>query len=137
MKKIFNIIFGSFTIMMILFTIFRQFDLAPAITNEVVYQVLIISSSIAILMEISDKILAYFDISSLIIDLIIRIMICYIVVFIACVSFNFISFSLYGLWEITPTMLLCFPLTYLYTVYMNNELTASINKAIKKRNKFN
>lgn len=135
MKKILNIIFGSFTIMMLLFTFFRPFDLAPEITNEVVIQVLIISTSIAVLMEISDKLLNYFDISSFLVDLIIRVLICYFVVFIACANFNIISFSLFGLWEITPTMLFCFPLTYAYTVYMNNELAESINEAIKKRKK--
>ncbi|MEA4874204.1 hypothetical protein [Anaerorhabdus sp.] len=135
MKKILNIIFGSFTIMMLLFTFFRPFDLAPEITNEVVIQVLIISTSIAVLMEISDKLLSYFDISSFLVDLIIRVLICYFVVFIACANFNIISFSLFGLWEITPTMLFCFPLTYAYTVYMNNELAESINEAIKKRKK--
>ncbi|MFV0550646.1 MAG: hypothetical protein ACK5L6_01820 [Anaerorhabdus sp.] len=135
MKKILNIIFGSFTIMMLLFTFFKPFDLAPEITNEVVIQVLIISTSIAVLMEISDKLLSYFDISSFLVDLIIRVLICYFVVFIACANFNIISFSLFGLWEITPTMLFCFPLTYAYTVYMNNELAESINEAIKKRKK--
>ena len=121
--------------MMLLFTFFRPFDLAPEITNEVVIQVLIISTSIAVLMEISDKLLSYFDISSFLVDLIIRVLICYFVVFIACANFNIISFSLFGLWEITPTMLFCFPLTYAYTVYMNNELAESINEAIKKRKK--
>lgn len=135
MKKILNIIFGSFTIMMLLFTFFKPFNLAPEITNEVVIQVLIISTSIAVLMEISDKLLSYFDISSFLVDLIIRVLICYFVVFIACANFNIISFSLFGLWEITPTMLFCFPLTYAYTVYMNNELAESINEAIKKRKK--
>ncbi|MEG0177431.1 hypothetical protein [Anaerorhabdus sp.] len=135
MKKILNIIFGSFTIMMLLFTFFRQFNLAPAINNEVVIQVLIISTSIAVLMEISDKIQAYFDYSSFWVDLIIRVIICYTVVFIACANFGIVPLSLTGLWEITPTMLFSFPLTYAYTVFMNNELAESINKAIKKRNK--
>ncbi|MEG0076754.1 MAG: hypothetical protein RR700_02880, partial [Anaerorhabdus sp.] len=132
-KKILNIIFGSFTIMMLLFTFFRQFDLAPAIDNEVVIQVLIISTSIAVLMEISDKIQEHFDYSSFWGDLIIRVIICYTVVFIACANFGFVSFSLFGLWEITPTLLFCFPLTYAYAVFMNSELAESINKAIKKR----
>lgn len=133
MKKILNIVFGSFTIMMLLFTFFRPFDLSPEITGEVVIQVLIISTCIAVLMEVSDKILNYFDINSFLIDLIIRVLICYFVVFIACANFNIIEFSLFGLWEITPTMIFCFPLTYAYTVYMNNEMAESINQAIKKR----
>ncbi|SJZ84380.1 hypothetical protein [Anaerorhabdus furcosa] len=135
MKKILNITFGSFTIMMILFTFFRQFDLAPEINNETVLLVLIISTSIALLMELSDKIQNHYDISSIWIDLVVRISICYVVVFIACASFGVVSFSLFGLWEITPTLILCFPLTYFYTVYMNNELAESINQAIQKRNK--
>lgn len=135
MRKILTIISSSFTLMMLLFTFFEQFDLSPTITSNITIQVLIISTTIAICMEISDKLQSYFKISSTTIDIIIRILICYIVVFTACVSFDIVSFSLIGLWKITPTLLLCFPLTYFYTLYMNNEITESINRVIKERNK--
>lgn len=135
MRKILTIISSSFTLMMLLFTFFEQFDLSPTITSNITIQVLIISTTIAICMEISDKLQSYFKISSTTTDIIIRVLICYIVVFTACVSFDIVSFSLIGLWKITPTLLLCFPLTYFYTLYMNNEITESINRVIKERNK--
>lgn len=132
MKKLLLITCTSFTITQLLFAVFAASDFAPAVNSQSTLQAFIMSLSIAIFMVAAEKAADYFAVVPLWLDGLIRLMICYMVVFIEGTFFGMITFSWLGLWQITPLLLVIFLLTYFISYLTCSEWAEAINKCIRE-----
>lgn len=126
MKKILTITCGSFTSVIILFALLSPYGFAPAVTNDITFQVFLMSVSIALIMTLAERI----DYDSLVIDVLVKVLICYLVVFFEGALFGMIPFSWHGFWEITPVLIPAFLITYLFHYITCMECASYINHII-------
>ena len=126
MKKILTITCGSFTSEIILFALLSRCNLAPAVTNGITFQVFFMSVSIALIMTLAE----HLNYESIVIDVMIKVLICYLVVFFEGALFGMISFSWHGFWEITPVLVPAFLITYLFHYLTCVECASYINHII-------
>lgn len=129
MKKFVTITCGSFTVVMLLFMLLSPYNLAPYITNTIAFQLLIMSVSLALIMVLAELIKN----DSIIIDVLIKIIICYAVVFFEGAYFGMVDFSWIGLLQITPSLVPAFIITYFIQYLTYVEWASSINKSIKRK----
>lgn len=129
MKTILNITCSSFTCLMLLFALLSPYGLAPHITSQTVYQGLLLSVSVSLFMAATKKTRE----GSLLSDALIRVLICYFVVFLEGSLIKMIPFSWKGLLLITPVLIPVFIITYFINYLTCVELADSINKSIKRK----
>lgn len=135
MRKILIICCSSYTALTLCFAFFSIFDLSPALTNEIAMQAFLMTLTIAVLITLSDKLLDHLRNSSLLLDILIRITICYLVAFLEGVLFGMFPLSFYSLLEITPVMLPVFFFTYLSAYLLSAEWAKNINAMIQTKKK--
>src|SRR5659263_137653 len=92
-KKILIIMCSSFTAIVLFFILFSKLGVIIPFSEDVTLQLFIMCLSIAILMFISDIIKARLDVSSIFADALIRVLICYSVVFVQGCLFGMFPFS--------------------------------------------
>lgn len=136
MKKMFIICCTSFTGIMLFFALFSFVgpisDAVPVLSPVVVLQAFAMSASIALLMFVMEKILDRWDFS-LWVDILVRIIICYVVVFIIGGLAGMFPLGPVALLYITPVMLPVFIVTYLVSYITCVEWAEAINKSIRRR----
>lgn len=126
------IICTSYTCVSLAFALFSEFDLAPALTNEIGWQIFCICCTIAFLMLLEDKLTDLLNLSSLLADGLIRLLVCYVVVFIEGSFFKMFSFSPDSLLRITPILIPVYLLTYAAGYFSCLQYANTINRSIKK-----
>ena len=133
MKKILLMTCASFTAAQLLFAAFSQASFAPEVNSQTTWQTFCMSLSIALLMVLYENIADRFGGASLWLDALLRLAICYSVVFTQGAYFGMIAFSWRGLWQITPLLVLIFLLTYTISYLTCTEWAAAINQSIRSR----
>lgn len=132
LKRVLVLTCSSFTAILLLFALFGESELAPAVTGQVVFQVFPMSLSIALLMAALEKLEERLDITSLLADTLLRVLICYSVVFLEGCLFGMFPFAWHTLWIISPVLLLVFVITYLIAYLVCREYADNINRAIRR-----
>ncbi len=133
MKKILIITCSSFTAIVLLFALFSTFDIVPELSKSIVFQLFTMSMSIALLMFISERAEDKLDISSLTVDALIRMLICYIVVFVEGSLFRMFPFSWKAIASISPVLIPTFVITYVIGYFTIVDCANKINKSIKRK----
>lgn len=133
MKKIVIITCTSFTAIVLLFAFFSTFDRVPELSKSIILQLFVMSASIAVLMFIMEKIEDRLDITSLALDVFIRVLICYLVVFIEGYVFGMFMFEWKAFLYISPVLIPTFILTYAVYYFMLVDYANEINERIKKK----
>jgi len=132
MKKLLIITCTSFTAVMLFFTILTTFEFAPTMARSTPVQVFILTLSIAALMFLAEIAEDKYDISSLLADAIIRLLICYFVIFIEGYMFRWFDASFSAFFIITPILIPTFIITYWVSYSISVEYTETINQIIKR-----
>lgn len=135
MKGIVVICTGSFTGIMLLFSLLCQYDMAPQVTEETTIQVFLMALSVAVVMFLAEKIEEKFENISLWTDVLIRIFICYAVVFLEGILFGMFDLSWSSFREITPILIPVFLITYGIGYLSCQNYAESINKSIRQKSK--
>jgi len=133
MNRILIINCTSFTGVMLLFSVFSKYDMAPVVNSTVTFQVFILTLSIAVVMSIAEKIENKLKIYSALADMLIRVVICYTLVFIQGGLFGWFEYSVKALLTITPVCIPVFIVTYLVLYLTCVECADAINKSIKRK----
>lgn len=134
-KKILIITCSSFTAIILFFILFSKLGVIILFSEDIALQLFIMSLSISILMSLTDKIEAHLDVSSIFVDVSIRVFICYFVVFIQGCLFGMFPFSWISFIYITPVLIPGFLVTYAISYFTNVEYSNAINKSIKRKQK--
>jgi len=132
-KKALIITCSSFTAIVLMFALLSTFSMVPELSRNIVLQLFTMAASIAVLMSISDKIEDQFDMSSLALDGLIRVVICYVVVFWEGCLFGMIPFSWKALAYISPALIPTFIITYSIAYFTIVDYANSINKSINHK----
>ena len=127
----------TFTLVTLLFAIFSDVGLTPESTNTVIYQILIMTLSISVAMDIGERIEERLDITSSLVDILIRIIICYVFVFLEGVAFHMFPLKLSSLLLISPVLLPTFIATYTLFWFMSKQMVKEINESIKRNDNSN
>lgn len=133
MNRILIINCTSFTGVMLLFSVFSKYDMAPVVNSTVIFQVYILTLSIAVVMSIAERITNKLRIYSALVDALIRIVICYALVFIEGGLFDWFEFSAEAILMISPVCIPVFIVTYLVLYLTCVECADAINKSIKRK----
>jgi len=133
MKKIVIITCSSFTAIVMLFALFSTFDIVPELSKSIVLQLFTMAGSIAVLMFFTDKIEDKLDVSSITVDALIRVFICYIVVFAEGSLFGMFPFGWEAIADISPVLIPTFVITYVIGYFTLVECANVINKNIKRK----
>lgn len=123
----------SFTTIVLFFVLLTNYNIVPTITNHILIQLFVMSFTIAIGMYLVSKLEEAKDISSLIFDVIMRVIICYAVVLIEGSIFGMITFGWNAILEISPVLLPTIIVTYILSFFTLMEFVDSINKTIKSK----
>lgn len=136
MKKLITICSTSFTVVMLLTTLLVGTDMSPNIDRLIILQLFLMSLTISVLLvlldKFEDKMSEYYE-SSLIRDILSRIIICYFVVFFEGIYFKMFDFSFYSLLSISPIVLIAFIVTYIVSYMICYKETEEINEVIKRK----
>lgn len=135
MKKILLITCASFTVAQLLTAAFVGASFTPEASSQTTWQLFMMSLSIALLMVLYEKIAERFGGAPLWADALLRLAICYLIVFSQGAYFGMITWSWRGLGQITPLLLLIFLLTYIISYLTCTEWAAAINQSIRSRRK--
>ena len=135
LKKFLIITCASFTAVMLFFALFATVNTAIVrdIDRVLTIQVLLMNASIALLMVIVETITNRFEKVPLGVDAIIRVLICYLVIFFEGYWFGWFELSLNSLVLITPVLVVAFLITYLVMYMTCADYADVINKNIKKK----
>ncbi|WP_425804416.1 hypothetical protein ACHOLT_20195 [Desulfitobacterium sp. Sab5] len=133
-KKIIIITCSSFTAIVLIFALLSNFTMVPDLSKSIVLQLFTMAVSIAVLMFFSDKIEEKLDVSSIAVDALIRVLICYIVVFWEGCLFGMIPFGWKAIAYISPALIPTFVITYAIAYFTIVDYAKVINKNIKQRN---
>ncbi|WP_069999106.1 DUF3021 family protein [Cellulosilyticum sp. I15G10I2] len=136
MKKILVITCTSFTAIVLLFALFSTFDMVPELSKSIILQLFAMASSISVLMFISDKIAHKLDINSIVIDALIRVLICYFVVFTEGSLFGMFPFEWKAFAYISPVLIPTFIATYAIYYFTLVDYANEINERIKKKKNY-
>ena len=133
MKKILLITCTSFTAAQLLFAAFSATPFVPELNSQTTWQTFCMTLSIALLMVLYEKIADQFGSTPLWLDILLRLLICYVVVFTQGAYFGMIALSWLGLWRITPSLGIIYLLTYTISYLTCTEWAAAINQSIRSR----
>lgn len=133
MKKIVIITCSSFTAIVLLFALFSTFDMVPELSKSIVLQLFTMAVSIAVLMFFSEKIEDKLAVSSMAVDALIRVLICYIVVFVEGCLFGMFPFGWKAIAYISPVLIPAFVITYAIGYFTIVDYANAINKNIKRK----
>lgn len=133
MKKIIIIACSSFTAIVLLFALFSTFSMVPELSKSIILQLFIMSASISVLMFIIEKIVHKLDITSMVLDVLIRVLICYFVVFTEGCLFGMFPFEWKAFLYISPVLIPTFIITYAVYYFMLVDYANEINARIKKK----
>lgn len=134
MKKIILYTCTSFTALTLAFAVLQGSNFAPVLTAAIVVQLFIITLSIALLMHLAETILMRFEVDSPVLELLIRVFICYGLAMTECILFGMIPASLDSLLLITPAMVPTFIVSYAANHLVIVGYAEKINKAIHRQN---
>lgn len=133
-KYITTITCSSFTCIVLLFAVFSRFDLTPPLSNEACFVLFGMSLSISLLMFLFEKLQERFDFTpSAWLDILIRILICYAVVFFEGVFWGMVPFAWDSLLAISPVLIPTFLITYLVFYLSCVRYADDINREIKRK----
>lgn len=132
MKKIVIITCSSFTAIVLLFALFSTFDMVPELSKNIVLQLFTMALSISVLMFFSDKIGDKLAESWMAVDALIRVFICYIVVFVEGCLFGMFPFGWKAIAYISPVLIPAFVITYTIGYFTIVDFANEINKSIKR-----
>lgn len=133
MKKIVIITCSSFTAIVLLFALFSTFDMVPELSKSIVLQLFTMALSISVLMFFTEKIGDKLAESSMAVDALIRVLICYIVVFVEGWLFGMFPFGWKAIAYISPVLLPTFVITYAIGYFTIVDFANQINKNIKRK----
>lgn len=132
-KKTLVVTCSSFTAIVMFYILFARISLITAFTDDTAIQLFFMCLSIAVLMSISDKIEAHFDVSSIWLDALIRVFICYFVVFVQGCLFGMFPFSPIAFVYITPVLIPGFIVAYGIAYLTSVEYSNAINRSIRRK----
>ena len=133
MKKIVIITCSSFTAIVMLFALFSTFDIVPELSKSIALQLFTMTLSIAVLMFFSEKIEDKLIVSSMAVDALIRVLICYIVVFVEGSLFGMFPFGWKAIAYISPVLIPAFIITYAIGYFTIVDDANAINKNINRK----
>ena len=135
-KKILIVTCGSFTPMVLFFILFARISRITYFSDVIALELFVMCLTVAILMSVSDRIEAYFDVSAIWMDALIRVFICYFVVFIQGSLFGMFPFSWISFTYITPVLIpgffVAYGISYLTCIEYSKAINESINRKRKK-----
>ena len=132
MKKIVIITCSSFTAIVLLFALFSTFDMVPELSKSIVLQLFTMALSISVLMFFSEKIGDKLVESSMAVDALIRVLICYSVVFVEGCLFGMFPFGWIAIANISLVLIPAFVITYAIGYFTIVDFANQINKTIKR-----
>lgn len=133
MKKILIMICASFTAINLCFIIFSRFDIVPKLTNQIALQLFVITVTIAVLMYAGEYLETKIDLNSLIIDMLLRITICYLVIFCEGSFFGMVKWEWGHFFDVSCVLVPTFIVTYIISYLTCVDYANSINKKINNR----
>ena len=133
-QEIFVITCCSYMGVTMLFVLFSNFNMTEPLSNEIALQILCMCFSTALGMLIADKIIDAVNIETLLPEILLRMGICYAIVFFEGVLFHMFPFGIHPLLGISPILLPVYFLTHFATYHVNVECANEINKKIKSEN---
>ena len=133
MKRIIIITCTSYTVVSVLAALLDGMHYVPLFTPMSILQLFMITLSIAVLMFVLEKIAENFDSYTLWVDLLIRLAICFGVVFFGGMLFGWFTFSWLSLLDILPLTIPTFIITYFIAYFTIFAYAKNINEALKKR----
>lgn len=133
MKKIVIITCSSFTAIVLLFALFSTFEMVPELTKSIILQLFTMAVSIAVLMFFSERIEDKLAVSSMAADVLIRVLICYSVVFVEGSLFGMFPFGWKAIANISPVLIPTIVITYTIGYFTIVDSANDINKNIKRK----
>ena len=133
MKRILIITCTSYTVASVLASLLSGFDAAPIFAPVTMLQLFLVTLTIAVLMFIAEKITEKLDSYTLLVDLFVRLAICFGVVFFGGMLFGWFTFSWVSVLQMLPLTLPTFAITYVVAYATIFSYAQNINKALKKR----
>jgi sterol desaturase/sphingolipid hydroxylase (fatty acid hydroxylase superfamily) len=107
--------------------------MVPELSKSIILQLFVMSASISVLMFIIEKITHKLDITSMVLDVLIRVLICYFVVFTEGCLFGMFLFEWKAFLYISPVLIPTFIITYAVSYFMLVDYANEINERIKKK----
>lgn len=133
MKKIISVVCTSYTLITLIFTGLYFLNIMPEIDSTHLLAFFTMSLCIGILMWLAEELYDRFEIKSVITDLIIRILICYVSIFVVGILFGIFDFSVTTFFEVTIIFVPVFIITYAVICLTYSEYALAINSSIKRR----
>ncbi|MBE6722870.1 MAG: DUF3021 domain-containing protein [Ruminococcaceae bacterium] len=133
-REIFVITCCSYTAVTMLFVMFSNFNMTEPLSNEIALMLLCMCFSTALGMLAADKIIDAVNIETLLPEILLRMGICYVIVFFEGALFHMFPFDIRHLFGISPILLPVYFLTHFATYHVNVECANEINKKIKSEN---
>lgn len=134
LKEIAVITCCSFTGVTVLFALLSHFDLAIPLSNTIALQIFCMCISTGLGMVAADKIIDAVKIETLMPEILLRLGICYVVVFFEGALFGMFSFNATALLKIAPILLPVYIVTHFATYYVSATCANEINDKIKQEN---
>lgn len=122
----------GFTAIVMVITVLPVVDMSD-MSKPILQQLFFMALTIAIVMFIAEKIEKKLDVSSLLVDALIRVLICYLVVFVEGGLVGMFPFEWKVLVGISPILLPVFIITYALSYLTNVNYVKGINRLIKRR----
>ncbi len=133
MKKIVIITCSSFTAIVLLFALFSTFNMVPELSKSIVLQLFTMAVSISVLMFFGEKLSDKLVVSSMAVDALIRVLICYLVVFVEGCLFGMFPFGWKAIAYISPILIPGFVITYAIGYFTIVDCANEINKNINQK----
>jgi hypothetical protein len=135
MRKIAITACAGFTTSIITLTLLSKLSFMPEINSKIVLEIFVIAVSIALLMFVYKKIEERFNNNSLVVDALIRVLICYIAVVIEGCLFGMIPFGWIALGYASIVIIPAFIVAYAIIRFTVTEYANEINDSIKRKQK--
>ena len=133
MKRIIIVTCTSYTVVSVLASLLSGFDAAPVFAPVTMLQLFLLTLAISVLMFIAEKIAEKLDFYTLLVDLFVRLAICFGVVFFGGMLFGWFTFSWGSVLQMLPLTLPTFAITYVVAYVTVLTYAQNINEALNKR----
>jgi Protein of unknown function (DUF3021). len=132
-KRIIIVTCTSYTVVSVLASLLSGFDAAPVFAPVTMLQLFLLTLAISVLMFIAEKIAEKLDFYTLLVDLFVRLAICFGVVFFGGMLFGWFTFSWGSVLQMLPLTLPTFAITYVVAYVTVLTYAQNINEALNKR----
>lgn len=133
MKYIMIITCSSFTVIVLLFVLLSNFGLTSELSGPIALQLFAISATIAVLLLALERLEDRFEINSFVLDAVLRILICYLVVYAEGCLFGMLDAGWETLVTVSPILLPAFVITYAVSYFSLVSTAKKINRDIRRK----